>query len=196
MTTPACLRFVDGRADVSPTVAMLDARAEFAKLRRLLAPFLNEDDAAREAREEAERLCELFADTLHAIDGMADEETVESLEQAVKDEREDLEKEEKKAEAAEERCRELEAKVDELVAVLSESPDEIRRSLANALAEVASRDRQIERLGSVAAKANASASVVERAFHAAANKYRRSKLALEALHMAEEAIGRLQPKML
>lgn len=70
---------------VSPTVATLDARTQFASLRRLLG------SERPEIREEIDRLTEVLADTLMEFDGLVLPEDLASRDAELKDMAADLE---------------------------------------------------------------------------------------------------------
>ena len=139
---------------VSYTVATLDARTEFARLRRLLAPFIGEDSANVEARGECERLVDVLTDAYHAQDGMVDDESycakVESLTEQLDDMQDDLEKETAKREEAEARLRQL-------LEAAEETPDAVQSRLTEAIARQAEHNAEIARYKAVAEREKATA---------------------------------------
>lgn len=86
---------------VSPTVATLDARTQFASLRRLLG------SERPEIREEIDRLTEVLADTLMEFDGLALPEELASRDAELKDLAKQLDEEITLRETAESRLEEL-----------------------------------------------------------------------------------------
>lgn len=86
---------------VSPTVATLDARTQFASLRRLLG------NERPEIREEIDRLTEVLADTLMEFDGLALPEEMASRDAELKDLAKQLDEEITLRETAESRLEEL-----------------------------------------------------------------------------------------
>ena len=86
---------------VSPTVATLDARTQFASLRRLLG------SERPEIREEIDRLTEVLADTLMEFDGLVLPEDLASRDAELKDLAKQLDEEITLRETAESRLEEL-----------------------------------------------------------------------------------------
>ena len=86
---------------VSPTVATLDARTQFASLRRLLG------SERPEIREEIDRLTEVLADTLMEFDGLVLPEELASRDAELKDLAKQLDEEITLRETAESRLEEL-----------------------------------------------------------------------------------------
>ena len=86
---------------VSPTVATLDARTQFASLRRLLG------SERPEIREEIDRLTEVLADTLMEFDGLVLPEEMASRDAELKDLAKQLDEEITLRETAESRLEEL-----------------------------------------------------------------------------------------
>lgn len=133
---------------VSYTVATLDARTEFSRLRALLG------SATPEAREEVDRLVDVLTDAYHAQDGMVDDESycarVESLTEQLDDMQDDLEKETTAREEAEARLRQL-------LEAAEETPDAVQSRLTEAIARQAEHNAEIARYKAVAEREKATA---------------------------------------
>jgi hypothetical protein len=139
----------DGTLDVSPTVATLDVRGALAPLRRLLAPYIGEDQASRDARAALEELETTLVEAFLRFDGWVDPGNAEATEQRAKDLEGERDDEEKRADAAEARLEEHE-QADE---------DTIEHVLASLLLEQAKHDAEIERFKQKAANAVAASEV-------------------------------------
>ncbi len=131
----------DGAVCISHTVATLNARAMFARLRSLAARAGMPPDDRAELQEELDELVDQTADVLWAFAGTVDEETQASTEEALKDAREDLEKEEARSEAAKE-------KLAELVSAASDTPDELQSKYTALLARQVAHDTELARRAS------------------------------------------------
>ncbi len=133
---------------VSYTVATLDARTEFSRLRALLG------SATPEAREEVDRLVDVLTDAYHAQDGMVDDESycakVESLTEQLDDMQGDLEKETTAREEAEARLRQL-------LEAAEETPEAVQSRLTEAIARQADHDVEIARYKGLAEREKATA---------------------------------------
>ena len=133
---------------VSYTVATLDARTEFSRLRALLG------SATPEAREEVDRLVDVLTDAYHAQDGMVDDESycakVESLTEQLDDMQGDLEKETTAREEAEARLRQL-------LEAAEETPEAVQSRLTEAIARQAEHNAEIARYKGLAEREKATA---------------------------------------
>ena len=147
-----------------------------------------------EASGHIDRLVDVLTDAYHAQDGMVPDETHAALEKELEDCREDLNEQEGKTEEKEEEVKLLEARIEELEeAAAEEDADALQALHAAALRKVASCEKEIARLQTINAKRNAPKDVITGAFAKVAAQFKRSKIALDALHMAEEEIGKLRP---
>ena len=155
----------DGAVCISHTVATLNARAMFARLRSLAARAGMPPDDRAELCEELDALVDATADVLWAFAGTVDEETQASTEKGLKDAREDLEKEEARSEAAEE-------KLAELVTAAADTPDDLQSKYTALLARQVAHDGELAR---VKAKVDQAQLIIDAARKAAAedNKARR-----------------------
>jgi type IV secretory pathway VirB4 component len=102
---------------VSPTVATLDARTQFASLRRLLG------SERPEIREELDRLTEVLADTLTEFDGLVPPEELAIRDAELKDLADQLDEETTMRERAEDR-------LGELLQAADDSPEKLTSKLA------------------------------------------------------------------
>lgn len=131
------------------TVATLDARAEFAELRRIVR-IMGEHDARwlAEADGHIDRLVDLYADTLHAFDGYVTpeklQEEVDDASSEVSNLEERLDDKEDELEHLEREVDELEDKVKEYQNVVDESADELRIQVKNLLDEQYQHEARIE----------------------------------------------------
>ena len=151
MTAPRFTLSEDGAVVISHTVATLNARAMFARLRSLAARAGMPPDDRGELQEELDALVDQTADVLWAFAGMVDEETYEHTEELLKDARDDLEKAEAKTE-------ELEQKLAEIASAASDTPEELQSKYTAALARQVAHNEEIARMK---AKADAATSTVE-----------------------------------
>ena len=172
----------DGDLSVSHTVATIDARSEFAKLRRVLGA------VTPEASAEIDRLVEVWTDTLAAMDGMVDgsnyaaivQERDEAVEMA-EETKYDSDEHEKRANEAEEELHKLQAAADA-------SPEELLSKYTKAMKDLATKDARIEILNGKVVRADKMAAAIDRAFRAAHHRARKSKAAQEAIKVAEDEI--------
>jgi chromosome segregation ATPase len=182
---------------VSYTVATLDARSEFARLREMLGSVNVLDGCLADAPEELDRLVDVLTDAYKRVDGMVTDETYMAVEQERDSYEEDLRDQEGKTEEKEEEVKLLETRIEELEeAAAEEDPESLQAMHAAALRKVASCEKEIARLQAINVKRNAPKDVITGAFAKAAVQFKRSKVALEALHMAEEEIVKLRPDTL
>ncbi|MHB8564708.1 MAG: hypothetical protein ACYDDA_12360 [Acidiferrobacteraceae bacterium] len=133
---------------VSYTVATLDARSEFSRLRRLLG------SATPEAQGELDRLVDVLTDAYHARDGMVDDESYMAAREGFQDEIAQLEDELRDREAE---CEKLGGVVAELQETLKVSPDQLRVDNAALIAEKAGHEAEIARWKGLAERETATA---------------------------------------
>jgi chromosome segregation ATPase len=122
---------------VSYTVATLDARGEFRRLRTLAGAM------TPEARDEIDRLVDVLTDAYQRVDGMVDDESycsrVEGLQSDLKDAEKQVAEEEEKRQAAESR-------LEELLQAAEETPEAVQSRLTVAIAKQADHDAELARM--------------------------------------------------
>ena len=135
---------------VSPTVATLDARTQFATLRRLLS------SERAEIHEELDRLTEHLADVLVAFDGLAPPSELESRDEELRDLRAEGDDMQDRMETAEQRLEELLQAADDSpkkltskLAKASETEADLRAQLARAKAARMHAEDQVKNLNTL-----------------------------------------------
>lgn len=139
----------DGELHVSSTVATLEARAQFAKLRRMLS--FNTQAHEVEVDAEIDRLVDHLADVLHSVDGFV---TPDQLKSEVEDASSEVGTLEERLNEKEEECENLEADVEklerqvkDLQSTIDESEDELRTRISDLIEKQQRHDAEIERMG-------------------------------------------------
>lgn len=187
----------DGMIRVSPTVATLDARAMFAKLREHLSrPFLVDVTAILDARAELDNLVDQVTDLIMQQDGMVDGESAAYTAETLKDVREELQTAEDRVEEKEDEIKLLETRVEELEEAAGADEDSLLAKLAEALRRVADlkggAERNKQRIAAGEAlirNAEQLRSSVAYAFGEQRRMARKSAAAVKALAQAEVQVA-------
>lgn len=187
----------DGMIRVSPTVATLDARAMFAKLREHLSrPFLVDVTAILDARAELDNLVDQVTDLIMQQDGMVDGESAAYTAETLKDVREELQTAEDRVEEKEDEIKLLEKRIEELEEAASDEPESLQAKHAAALHEIGAlrggAERNKERIAKGEAlirNAESLRTSIDYAFRTQKAAAKKSPAAVKALSQAEVQVS-------
>ena len=189
MTAPRFTLSEDGAVVISHTVATLNARAMFARLRSLAARAGMPPDDRAELQEELDTLVDQTADVLWAFAGTVDEATHDQLE----DERKGLENDNAtlsdEKDAEEKRADEAEAQIEELRDAATDAPEEL-------LSKYTALALNVEKMREKCQRADEQIRNVTRAFARARREAGRSEAAKKALDVAERLVNEAAAKVL
>ena len=195
MTAPRFTLSEDGAVVISHTVATLNARAMFARLRSLIARCSAVPDDRAELCEELDALVDQTTDVLWAFAGTVDEQTAAMVERQRNEARDLAEEREGEVDEKQDEIRELERQIEELEEAANDEPESLQAKHAAALHEIATLKGQAEKRKADMAKARAFVGNVESlnravqyVFQASRHEARKSKAAVTALDAAQKGV--------
>ena len=189
MTAPRFTLSDDGAVVISHTVATLNARAMFARLRSLAAQAGMPPDDRAELQEELDALVDQTADVLWAFAGTVDEKTYEAAVREAEDKDGAVDDLTREKEDEETRADEAEAKLEELLQAATDTPDEL-------LSKYTDLHLRFDTMKAKADKADSQAKAIVRAFAKARREFSRSEAAKKALDACEREINTALAKVL
>ena len=196
MTAPRFTLSEDGAVVISHTVATLNARAMFARLRSLAARAGMPPDDRAELQEELDALVDQTADVLWAFAGTVDEETAAKVERQRDEARDLAEEREGEVDEKEDEIRELERRIEELEHAATADPASVQAMHAQVLHEIGAlkgaRDRNKERIAKGEAlirNAESLRTSIDYAFRTQKAAAKKSPAAVKALSQAEVQVA-------